>query len=115
MLGSVSTVQSALPTRSVGPSESERHPLEQKPELPLTHKDDERLDHERLDDGRVQDIEGSFTNGEYMTNPVIGADVQIDTTTLAIQDQQILQVSPRNQADVLTIYDPGYTINQVKS
>jgi hypothetical protein len=34
----------SLPTESVGPSErSERHPLEQKTELPLTHEDEARL------------------------------------------------------------------------
>ncbi len=103
-----------LPTESVGPSEqSGRHPLdEQKPELPLTYEDDGRVN-----DGRVQYNEGSFTNSEYMTDLVTSANVQIigvDTTTLGIQGQQILQASPRNQADALTIYDPRYTINQAE-
>jgi hypothetical protein len=106
-----------LPTESVGPAaQYELHSLKQKPELPLTYKDDGRLGDGRLDAGRVQDIEGSF-NGEYTINPVTGANVQIvriDTTTLANQDQPILQVSLRNQGDVLTIYDPRYAINQLR-
>jgi Transglycosylase SLT domain len=94
-----------LSTGAVGPSEqSERHPLEQGPEPPLTWP---------LDEGRVHGIESSLPNGEYVTNPVTGAKfIGIDTTTLATRGQQTLQVSPGNQADVLTIYDPRYIINQ---
>ena len=47
--------QPSLPTGSVGPTEqSEQHPLEQKPELPLIYKDDGRLD-----EGRAQDIDSA--------------------------------------------------------
>jgi hypothetical protein len=105
--------QQSLPIESVAPSnQSQRHPLEQKPEVPLTYKDDGRLT-----EGRVQDIEGSSTIGEHVTNPVAEVNVQIigiDTTSLAIQDQHSLQLSPRKQGDVLTIYDPGYNIYQVE-
>jgi hypothetical protein len=87
-----------LPTESVGPSEqSERQPLDQKPELPLTYKDDGRL-----------------TEGRGLT----GANVQIigiDTTSLAIQDQHSLQLSPRKQGDALTIYDQTITFIRWKS
>jgi hypothetical protein len=103
--------QPSLPTGSAGGAEqSERHAVVQKPELPLTSKDDVPLD-----EGRVKDIEGSFTNSEYMANPVTGTHVQItgiDTANPATQDQQDLQAGLRNQADVLTIYDPRYTTNQ---
>ena len=47
--------QPSLPTGSVGSSEqSEWHPLAQRPELPLTYKDDGRLD-----EGRVQDVDSA--------------------------------------------------------
>jgi len=47
--------QPSLPTGSVGSSDqSERHPFEQKPELPLTYKDDGRLE-----EGRVQDVDSA--------------------------------------------------------
>lgn len=41
---------------------------------------------------------GSFTNGEYITQPSLGSNLQIidiDSTTLALQGQVILQVRPR--------------------
>ena len=47
--------QPSLPTESVGPSEqAEGHPLEQIPELPLTYKDEARLD-----EGQLQDIDSA--------------------------------------------------------
>ncbi len=42
---------------------------------------------------------GTFSNGEYITNPLTGANLQIveiDDTTLALDGQVILKVQPRN-------------------
>jgi hypothetical protein len=71
----------------VGPSErTERHPLEQKPELPLTHKDDGRLD-----EAQVQDVDSAPAASEpdQLPNAQKEAHREIDSTPAASEHAQL--------------------------